>query len=1139
MLNAHRLAAVRVCLLIFGFALLSATSALAASTHRSPTASASRLHDTSHAVLASEPRLEGRKSSSSRRARCVVIVTRAGKRRKVLRPCAVKKPKATGAKPSVQTSTNGSAPDSAASVGVQIAVMAGALPTEALDLPGSEPGSPAEAATEASLPETQSTTTTLSSSLDPSTVGQAVTYTATVNATAATGSVTFADAGTAISGCADQIVILGIATCSLSGYAAPSSHSITATYSGDSNYTGSPSSTLNQVVSRADTSTTLTSSANPSMVGQPVIYTAKVSPAAASGMVLFDEAGTPIAGCTAQPVNSGTATCTTSGYTTAGEHAITATYSGDGNYRTSTSSSSKHAVDKTGATTTTTTLSSSLNPSTFGEDVTYTATVSPAAAAGRVEFKQAGVTIAGCVAQIISSGTATCNAPALTAGNHWTTAVYYGDSNYAASTSSLTQTVHKRTTTTTLASSLNPSTVGEAVTYTARLDTTAATGTVEFTQAGVTMTGCAARPVSDGSARCTVIDPSSGWRLVTANYSGDSNYATSASSPGLGQSVNKKVATVTLVSSLNPSPVGEAVTYTAKVSPAAATGSVEFRQAGVAMAGCSAQTVNSGTATCTVDNLVAGGHWIAAVYSGDNNYATSLSPGVTQTVTKKTTTTMVSSSSLDPSTVGEAVTYTATVNPAEATGWVEFRQAGVVIAGCSAQTVKSGTATCTVADLGVGWYSATAVYSGDSNYANSSASGFTQIVNKKATTTVVSSLSDPSTVGQAVTYRATVSPATATGTIEFKEEGTPITGCTAAIISSGTATCTVTGYPQWSSYRITAAYGGDGSDLASASSAFTQTVEPPAESAAPFRFFSPTSFWNEEVPVHALLDPNSTAVVDAFDTEIAQEVAAEKRPTINATAFSVPVYTVPAGQPTVKVTLESASENPTLQAAWEAVPLPPNAQPAAGGDKHLVIWQPSTNKLWEFWHLEKSEEDWHAIWGGAIQNVSSNSGAYSPEAWPGATTSWGASASSLSIAGGLITLEDLEKGQINHALAMALPDTRAGVYTSPAERTDGGDTEPLSLPEGAHLRLDPNLNLAALHLPKLTLMMAEAAQRYGIIVRDTGANVAIYAQVPIPTRVNPYTGAHGYYEGKSPQQILEVFPWSHLQLLKMELHSTP
>jgi hypothetical protein len=201
-----------------------------------------------------------------------------------------------------------------------------------------------------------------------------------------------------------------------------------------------------------------------------------------------------------------------------------------------------------------------------------------------------------------------------------------------------------------------------------------------------------------------------------------------------------------------------------------------------------------------------------------------------------------------------------------------------------------------------------------------------------------------------------------------------------------------------------------------------------------------------------------------------------------------------------------------------------------------VVSQPSTDRLWEFWHLEQASGSWQAGWGGAIEKASLNPGAYGPEAWPGAKTNWGASASSLSIAGGLITLEDLELGQINHALAIALPDVRAGVYASPAQRTDGGDTEPLSLPEGAHLRLDPNLDLASLHLPHMTLLMAEAAQRYGIVVRDVASDVTFYGQDPTPTGTNPYTGTHGYFEGKSPQQLLASFPWSHLQLLKMELH---
>jgi hypothetical protein len=309
---------------------------------------------------------------------------------------------------------------------------------------------------------------------------------------------------------------------------------------------------------------------------------------------------------------------------------------------------------------------------------------------------------------------------------------------------------------------------------------------------------------------------------------------------------------------------------------------------------------------------------------------------------------------------------------------------------------------------------------------------------------------------------------------------------------------------------------------------------------APFRFFAPTSFWNEPVPADAPLDPSSASVVGAFDEEVAAEEASTGGPTINTTEWSVPIYTVPADQPTVQVELEAHAAGPSasaLRSAWSAVPLPPDAQPAAGTDGHLAVWQPSTDRLWEFWRLVHGTEGWYATWGGALQNVSSSQGVYGPEAWPGATSSWGGWASALSLAGGLISLEDLELGQINHALIIAIPNVRAGVYSSPARNDDGTSTNPLSLPEGAHLRLDPSLNLATLHLPRPTLMIAEAAQRYGIYVAAKGVNIAFFGQDPSSTGTNPYTGPDGYFAGKTAPQLLASFPWNHLQLLKMELHS--
>jgi outer membrane biosynthesis protein TonB len=314
--------------------------------------------------------------------------------------------------------------------------------------------------------------------------------------------------------------------------------------------------------------------------------------------------------------------------------------------------------------------------------------------------------------------------------------------------------------------------------------------------------------------------------------------------------------------------------------------------------------------------------------------------------------------------------------------------------------------------------------------------------------------------------------------------------------------------------------------------------EPPLEEAAepaPFRFFAPTSFWNERLSASAPVDPNSAGIVSALSGLETSEEAEKKGPAINTTAWSVPIYTVPAGQATVRVGLVNAT-SAALQSAWNAVPLPSNAQPAAGSDEHLVVWQPSTNKMWEFWGLEKPKGTWQASWGGAMENVTSNKGVYGSDAWAGSSTSWGASASSLPIAGGLITFEDLERGVINHALAIAVPNVREGEYSSPAQRTDGASTGPTTLPEGAHLRLEPGLNLTALHLPPFTLMLAKAAQRYGIFVRDRSSNIAFYGQDPIPLGTEPYAGSKGYFEGKSSEQLLASFPWSHLQLLKMEPH---
>jgi hypothetical protein len=302
----------------------------------------------------------------------------------------------------------------------------------------------------------------------------------------------------------------------------------------------------------------------------------------------------------------------------------------------------------------------------------------------------------------------------------------------------------------------------------------------------------------------------------------------------------------------------------------------------------------------------------------------------------------------------------------------------------------------------------------------------------------------------------------------------------------------------------------------------------------PFRFYSPTSFWNSQVAPGAPLDPNSEAIVGAFQREVRAEFNENRGPAINTTSYSVPLYTVPVDQPLVKVTLDTLNA-PALQEAFDAVPIPPAAEPASGTDAKLVIWQPATDKLWEFWHASYEADGWHAEWGGATREVSRASGYYGPASWPGAKPWWGDSGASMGVVGGLITLEDLQRGVINHALQIGIPRVRAGVYAWPAQRTDGKSSDPLSLPEGAHLRLDPDLDLSTLQMPYLTRLLAQAAQRYGIYVINGAGSVCFNAEDPTRTATNPYRGPDGYFEGMYPRELLASFPWDHLQLLRMEL----
>src|SRR5262249_6193775 len=208
-----------------------------------------------------------------------------------------------------------------------------------------------------------------------------------------------------------------------------------------------------------------------------------------------------------------------------------------------------------------------------------------------------------------------------------------GDSTYASSASvPLTQTVTASAigTTTSLTSSPDPSTFGQSVVFTAAVvpasGTNVPTGSVAF-MGGTTLLGSTALDGS-GTATFSTSRLAVGVHLVTAQYSGDAAFGAS-SSPGLSQTISKAATTTTLTSAPNPSTSGQAVTFTATLSPSAATGTVQFFDGSTPLGSAA---VASGTASVSTSSLATGSHAVTAVYSGDGNYATSTSFAVLQTV---------------------------------------------------------------------------------------------------------------------------------------------------------------------------------------------------------------------------------------------------------------------------------------------------------------------------------------------------------------------------------------------------------------------------------------------------------------------------------------------------------------------------
>ena len=650
----------------------------------------------------------------------------------------------------------------------------------------------------------------------------------------------------------------GTGSCTITPIQAGSARKVQAAYAGTADrFASSTSASVNHEVTKASTTIELLSDLpDPSVVGQSVTFQIRVRattlstlrPSGSFAIRLSDNTDL----CSGVLNSSSEGSCTYN-FDSPGVKSIKAVYLGAADYLTSNSGTSTHNVDNADSTTT---VSVSPSPSVLNQQITVSATVAASGSGSgtptgsvNISATKTGSGTKTCIISL-TSGSGSCNI-SLDAIGDWTiTGNYSGDSNFNTSTDSVTQTVGKVSSVTTIAATPSPSVKGQSVTFNVTVAKTGpGSGTlggsvnVTASKTGITDKTCTIADISSGSGSCDItLDVVGGW-TVTAAYIGNADFKSSSDS--MDHTVDK-IPTTTTVTSVTPAPsvAGQSVTVNVSVARSGAGSGtpdgnvvVTATRAGGGSASCPAAiTLGSGSGSCNLTLDSAGSWTISAAYQGTSSFETS-SATKTQTVNKADSSTAVV---LNPtaSVVGQSIDVAVTVSASypgsgTPTGTVSVTatRSGGGTASCTQDiNLTTGTGSCTLVLSTAGTWTVSGAYSGDANF--NSSTGTKAITVGKATTdlTITGHTPSPSALGESVTVSFDLTVAspgggTPTGpvaiTATIKISSTDYVETCSASPSVGSCDLTLSQSGTW---KLSAAYPGDSNYTSDTSADVNHTV---------------------------------------------------------------------------------------------------------------------------------------------------------------------------------------------------------------------------------------------------------------------------------------------------------------------------
>jgi hypothetical protein len=229
--------------------------------------------------------------------------------------------------------------------------------------------------------------------------------------------------------------------------------------------------------------------------------------------------------------------------------------------------------------------------------------------------------------------------------------------------------------------------------------------------------------------------------------------------------------------------------------------------------------------------------------------------------------------------------------------------------------------------------------------------------------------------------------------------------------------------------------------------------------------FRSDNAWRRDISKDPV-DPRSAAYIGSIGSETNLHPDFGSNP-----SYGIPYVVVPKTQAKVPITFTEYGD----ESDPGPYPVPLDAPVEAGGDRHVLVAQQETCKLYELYHAQRNGSGWNAG-SGAVWDLRSNK--TRPAGWTSAD------AAGLAILPGLVRRDEVEAGAIRHALRFTAPRTQAG-YVDPARHLASDDTDADLPPMGLRLRLKASYDIS--RFTGASRVILEALKTYGMILADNGS----------------------------------------------------